>query len=188
MKILIALLALALGSNTMALSLDMSLTVDDQTSLKAHGEDTFIRTQSVISGKFSITVNDEGETQTIKQEIPPKGIFDQNFSIEIIDSNRLRIVDKNEDIDQVITAKIKKTIFGNLKKLSISKETLKAVYAESRERHGLGLLSSFGLQTDELLFSTEFDFTDLDCFYEKSEQSLFCEQSYGLMIKAAGEI
>lgn len=188
MKKLIVLLAAALSFNTMAMSLDMSLTMDDQTNLKAHGENIFIRTQSVVSGKFSITVSDDGETQTVGQEIPPQGVFDQNFSLEIIDSNRLRIVDKDENIDQVIAAKIKKTMFGNLKTLSISKETLKAVYAESLEREGLTLLSSFGLQTDELTLSTGFDFTDMDCVYDKDAKNLLCEQSASLIIKASDEI
>ncbi|TNE96941.1 MAG: hypothetical protein EP326_12400 [Deltaproteobacteria bacterium] len=185
MKKLIVLIAAALSFNTMALTLDMNLTMNDQTTLKAQNEKTFIRTQSVVSGKFSITVTEDGDTQTVGQDIPPQGVFEPTFSLELIDSGRLRIVDKDENIDQIVAAKISKTMFGTLKTVSISKETLKAVYAESLQREGLMLLSSFGLETDELTLSTGFDFTDMDCAYDKDAKNLLCEQSALLSIKAS---
>lgn len=188
MKKLIVLLAAALSFNTMALTLDMNLTMNDQTNLAAKSDSLFVRTQSVVSGNFSITVTEEGETQTVGQDIPPQGTFDQKYSLEIIDNNRVRIVDIDSNIDQVVSAKVSKTMFGNLKSLSITKETLKAVYAEELEREGLTLLSSFGLQTDELTLSTGFDFTDMDCVYDKNAKNLLCEQSASLIIKASDEI
>ncbi len=187
MKKLIVLIAAALSFNTMALTLDMNLVLNDQTNLKAQNESTFIRTQSVISGNFSISVTEDGDTQTVGQDIPPTGVFEPTFSLELIDNGRLRIVDKDENIDQVIAAKIKKTMFGTLKTVSISKETLKAVYAESLQREGLTLLSSFGLQTDELTLSTGFDFTDMECAYDKDAKSLLCEQTATLKIMASDE-
>ncbi|MCO4794508.1 MAG: hypothetical protein KC493_12380 [Bacteriovoracaceae bacterium] len=184
MKKLIVLVAAALSLNAMALTIDMNLTMNDKTKLTGKSDTLFVRAQSVVSGNFAITVTDDGETQSVSQEIPPQGNFDPSFSIEVLNGDKVRLIDSEENIDQVVPAKVKKTMFGNLKTVKISKETLKLIYAEALERDGLTLLSSFGLETDEITLKTSFDFSDLVCALDKGTGNLDCDQSAALNIHA----
>lgn len=188
MKKIIALVAVILCFNALALTIDMNLKVKDETQLKSSEseKDLYVRSQSVVSGSFSVTVTENGDAQSVSQEMPPQGNFEPTFALEIL-GDRVRLVDRDENIDQIIPAVVSKTFFGNLKGLKISKEALKVIYGESLRRNGLSLLSNLGLHIDGVSLETGFDFTDMDCIVDKKTKDLLCNQSAEITINATDE-
>ena len=130
-----------------------------------------------------MTVEENGQTYNIGQEVPTEITNSGNVSIEVQKKGKsVRFIDLKEEIDQIVPAKVDMTITRKVKSFTINNEVMKALYSKSLEREGISALAGMNINTDELKFSTDFNFSSLDC--KKTDEGLQCDQDMSITIMA----
>jgi hypothetical protein len=186
LKKLILISIAAFSFNVMALTVELNLSTKGKTLLNETENETYVQTYSESSGQFTVSYIGDGNNYGFGQDIPISITNSDNISIQILKRDKkVRYIDTRENIDKVVPVKIKKTMFGNMKKLIIKEKTMKALYKDSLVREGLETLQTMYVNTEEMNIETSVKFSSLSC--DATEEGLKCTQERSISLKAVLE-
>ena len=181
MKKYVAVAALALSFNAMALTVDMTISASQKALFKKSG-DTFTQYYVEANGRFDMKVEEDGKVQSFGQDVPTEILNSDTISMTVDGKNRIKYIDTIEEINKIIPAKVKKSLTGKVKSIVVDSEVMVSLYSKSLEREGLSALSGLNVNMDELNLKTDFDFSNFSC--SKKDDGLECTQDLSITIHA----
>ncbi|MFG1486446.1 hypothetical protein [Halobacteriovorax sp. DA5] len=124
--------------------------------------DALTGTKSTIEGDFDMVISVEGSRNEISQGVPTKQILNK-MKLNVVSKKAVQIIFEEHEIDIVVPAVVKKTLFGKLKQISISAENLERAIAPALTAQGLDLADGFNLNTEKGSFTMDYSVSAMDC-------------------------
>jgi hypothetical protein len=166
MKKTITALALLACANTFALSIDMEVKAFQKVLFEKTSSTTLEKIHTSLEVSATGVVKNNGETITISESQPAQYDRTKDMKIILVDKHSVRLIDSTDGIDEVVTAKVKKSFSGKIKDLVIDKDIYQSLYNKQLAAFGGGIFGQFGVETDSEAFSMELSLSDFDCIKE----------------------
>ncbi len=155
-----------------------------------YGKDRFkveknklIGTKSSVEAKINMLINTYGEINHIQQNLPEE-IDDNQMGMEVISKNEVRLTHKISKLDTVVKAKIKKSILGKIKSISISSSELENALRPTLEAKGMLFAKGFEMNTKDVSFSMDYEISGMECEIDKLSEELECLSSFKFELAA----
>lgn len=184
MKKTIAALALLASANSFALSIDMEVKAFQKVLFEKTSSTTLEKIHTSMEVSVTGIVKNAGETVEISESAPAQYDRTKDMKIEIVDKHSVRLIDTADGINEVVTAKIDKSMFGKIKDLVIDKDIYQSLYNKQLQAFGGGIFGQFGVEGDNESFSMELSLSDFDCLKEH-DGLVECHQT--LTFKMSGD-
>lgn len=134
---------------------------------------------SLIAGQFVVQGRADGQSINLRQGIPTTKV-PNGTEMEVVDKKTVRLIEAAHGIDANMRAKVKKSLSGKLKKISIDSEEYLAAMKPVLEESGLQLLRSLQIQADDAKLETRVDISDIEC--EADNGDMVCESEVEIYI------
>ncbi|MBK22589.1 MAG: hypothetical protein CME70_01175 [Halobacteriovorax sp.] len=185
MKKIIASALILLSFNALAIdSMTMNIELLGSDIFRSEGKE-LLGDFSKISGNVAIKVKQDGQTQSLNMPIPLTQA-PNNTRMEVVEKNRVRIIEAEHGIDATVPAKIKKKLGGKIKSIKITSENYLMAMRPVLEKQGLDMLQSLNVSSDELSFSVGLEMSDVECSLNE-EKDLQCDSSIKMNIDVETE-
>lgn len=147
MKATLAALFLSMTLTTGAFAADSvvyTIKAHEVLTLKKVSKTRYDKIAQVVTGNASLDyATASGPKNIMSQDINEASV--DPVTLEITGKNVLRIVDVKENINQEVPATIATSLFGSVKKITVSSSTMDALYAASMKKAGLDTLRALKL-------------------------------------------
>ncbi len=177
-KIVFSLCLLLTFSSLAKSKLVLSINLEGQDVYSIDG-DHLRGTQSIIGGQMNIAGRFYGESINVNQGIPVQKVENQTKMV-ILDKNKVRLIEPTHNINTLMRAKVKKSMFGNLKSISVKSEEYLAVMKPVFEQQGLDILSNFQISDESARLETKIEMSDIECVADNGE--LECDSQVKIII------
>jgi hypothetical protein len=176
MKLFITFLAITFSLNLVAMNIALEISMHQKLLLHKINKSVYKQNYSEEASKMSFHfINDEEEVYSVDHQFPPEINNSENIQIFILKNKKtVRFIDLNEEINQVIPAKITKSFFGEIASIKINQDIMKSLYSKSLEAEGLLAIAELGLEYGDLTINKNFLFSDFTC--EKGSEGMICKQ------------
>ncbi len=182
MKTTLAVFALALTLSTSAFAGDrLVYTVKghEVLTLKKISKTRFTKISQVVTGQASLDyITAKGVKNLSSQEINEAS--EELVSLEVTGKNVVRLIDIKENINKEIPATVNTSLFGSVKAITVSAQTMEGLYAASMKKSGLDTLRNLRLLGGAI--SSSIVSTDMKCAADGD--LLICQQDQTLTLLA----
>ena len=184
MKSTLAILAISMtfaASTYASESVSLSIKTEETTTFKKTAKNLFEKVISSAKGTASLDYNNGKSIKNLLSQDINETDDKNSVIIEVKGKNLIRVVDVKEDIDSEIQADIDKTIFGNIKGLSITSENMNALYAKAIKRSGIDVLKKLRIAGENGAgISSDIVTSDFNC--QADGDLLNCKQNVSLTL------
>ncbi|WP_127716960.1 hypothetical protein [Halobacteriovorax sp. HLS] len=165
MKKTITALAVLACANTFALTVDLEVSVFQKILFEKTNSTTLSKIHSSAETKVKGVVKEGDQVANISESQPAEYNRDKNMLLIIKDKHSLQLIDTEDGINEVVTAKIDKS-WGKIKKIEIESDIYKALYNKQLEALGGAIFGNFGIAQDNVAFSFGLDLSNFECAKE----------------------
>jgi uncharacterized protein YciU (UPF0263 family) len=184
MKSTLAILALSMTFATSTYAseaITLSIKTEETTTFKKTAKNLFEKVISSAKGTASLDYNNGKSIKNLLSQDVNETDDKNSVILEIKGKNLVRVVDVKEDIDTEIQADIDKTIFGNVKGLSITSDNMNALYAKAIKRSGVDVLKKLRIGGDNgTRLASDIVTSDFNC--QADGELLNCKQNVSLTL------
>ncbi len=178
MKTTFALLALSLSFATTSFAADLNLHIHSTITLKKIDKETYEKINEVSLMETAITLN--GQTRTDEK----KAVNESKLTYKI-EKNLLKITDESAGVNTEMAISADRSIFGKLKGIKVSGESLENAYFESLSREGIIALRDLDNKKGQ---RKSLSIGDQVCSIDKSTDLMTCEQNIDLNVNNNGAV
>ncbi|OUR96727.1 hypothetical protein A9Q84_10320 [Halobacteriovorax marinus] len=187
MKKTVAALALLACANSFAVTVDIEVKAFQKVLFEKVSSNTLKKIHASMELEVTGVVKQDGKTVTINESQPAQYDRNTDMKIIIVDKHSVRLIDEADGIDEVVTAKIKKSFTGKIKDLVIDKDIYQSLYNKQLEQFGGGIFGQFGVASDNEAFSVELALSDFDCIKEY-DGMVECHQTLTFKMSGSDEV
>jgi hypothetical protein len=184
MKTTLAVLAISMtfaASSFASESITLSVKTEETTTFKKTAKNLFEKVISSAKGTASLDYNNGKSIKNLLSQDINETDDKNSVILEVKGKNLIRVVDVKEDIDSEIQADVHKSLFGNLKGLTITSENMNALYASSIKRSGVDVLKKLRIAgANGAGISSDIVSSDFNC--EADGDLLNCKQNVTLTL------
>ncbi|EPZ49800.1 hypothetical protein M902_0982 [Bacteriovorax sp. BAL6_X] len=144
--------------------------------------DNLTGTKSTIEGDFDMVISVEGSRNEITQGIPAREFLNK-MKLNIVSKKAVQIIFEEYDVDTVVPAIVKKSLFGKIKQISIKAEDLERAIAPVLSAQGLDLAEDFKLNTEKGSFTMDYSVSAMDCGVNQLDE-FECRSSFIFQLSA----
>jgi len=184
MKSTLAIIAISMtlaASSYASESISLSIKTEETTTFKKTAKNLFEKVISSAKGTASLDYNNGKSIKNLLSQDINETDDKNSVIIEVKGKNLIRVVDVKEDIDSEIQADINKTIFGNIKGISITSENMNTLYAKAIKRSGVDVLKKLRITGDNGAGITS-DIVSSDFNCQTDEDLLNCKQNVSVVL------